>query len=112
MPPTYFHHVSRLRATHRTLRLHLTTHSFKQFSVRCRLSAPTDTQPPRSKSPGIKENIYTLPNLLTISRIAACPVLGWSVLDGNFPVATSLLVYAGITDLVGPLISHGPCLRV
>lgn len=47
-----------------------------------------------------RENIYTLPNVLTVSRILACPVLGWSILESNFYLATSLLVYAGLTDLV------------
>ncbi|KAF8238117.1 hypothetical protein L208DRAFT_1421340 [Tricholoma matsutake] len=47
----------------------------------------------------IRENIYTLPNILTVSRILSCPVLGWSILEGNFHLATSLLVYAGLTDL-------------
>ncbi|KAJ7066449.1 CDP-alcohol phosphatidyltransferase-domain-containing protein [Mycena amicta] len=54
---------------------------------------------PETKPTTTKENIYTLPNLLTLSRIAACPVLGWSVLNGEFHIATSLLVYAGLTDL-------------
>jgi cardiolipin synthase (CMP-forming) len=47
-----------------------------------------------------RENIYTVPNLLTASRILACPVLGWSILNSDFYLATSLLLYAGITDLV------------
>jgi CDP-alcohol phosphatidyltransferase len=53
-----------------------------------------------SKTPTRRENIYTLPNLLTTSRIIACPVLGWSIIQGNFPLATGLLIYAGISDLV------------
>jgi cardiolipin synthase (CMP-forming) len=48
----------------------------------------------------IRENIYTLPNLLTTSRILACPVLGYMIMQDNFVAATSLLVYAGLTDLV------------
>ncbi|KAI5996755.1 CDP-alcohol phosphatidyltransferase-domain-containing protein [Pisolithus marmoratus] len=44
--------------------------------------------------------IYTVPNLLTVSRILACPVLGWSILQDNFYLATGLLVYAGLSDLV------------
>jgi len=48
----------------------------------------------------IRENIYTVPNLLTISRILACPVLGWSIIHDDFVLATSLLVYAGFTDWV------------
>ncbi|KAG6334364.1 hypothetical protein ID866_4725 [Astraeus odoratus] len=48
----------------------------------------------------IRENIYTLPNLLTMSRILTCPVLGWSILDSNFHLATGLLVYAGLSDII------------
>ncbi|KAJ7504248.1 CDP-alcohol phosphatidyltransferase-domain-containing protein [Mycena galericulata] len=54
---------------------------------------------PISPKPSVKENIYTLPNLLTVSRIIACPILGWSIVQGHFELATSLLVYAGLTDL-------------
>ena len=53
-----------------------------------------------SGKPSIRENIYTIPNFLTASRILACPVLGWSILDSNYELATGLLVYAGLTDLV------------
>ncbi|KAF8527285.1 CDP-alcohol phosphatidyltransferase-domain-containing protein [Gautieria morchelliformis] len=64
-------------------------------------------QPPRQKLRAtIRENIYTLPNILTVSRILACPVLGWSIINGNFEVATSLLVYAGITDWVDGYIAR------
>lgn len=46
------------------------------------------------------ENIWTIPNVLTISRILSCPVLGYAILHDNFHVATGLLLYAGLTDLV------------
>ncbi|KAI0287340.1 hypothetical protein BC826DRAFT_1045258 [Russula brevipes] len=46
----------------------------------------------------LRENIYTFPNLLTASRIAACPALGWVILADNYAAATGLLLYAGITD--------------
>ncbi|XP_006459268.1 hypothetical protein AGABI2DRAFT_191269 [Agaricus bisporus var. bisporus H97] len=55
-------------------------------------------RPPRR--PAIRENIYTLPNLLTSSRILSCPVLGWSILADNYHLATGILVYAGLTDLI------------
>ena len=48
----------------------------------------------------LRENIYTIPNLLTVSRILACPVLGYAIVQDNFVIASSLLVYAGLTDLV------------
>lgn len=57
----------------------------------------------RNKLPDtIRENIYTIPNALTVSRIIACPFLGWAIVDSNFTVATALLAYAGLTDLVRP----------
>lgn len=52
------------------------------------------------RKPSLRENIYTFPNLLTVSRIAACPALGWSILSDNYSAATCLLLYAGITDWV------------
>jgi hypothetical protein len=57
------------------------------------------TQSSRRK-PSFRENIYTFPNLLTVSRIAACPALGWSILSDHYSAATCLLLYAGITDWV------------
>lgn len=57
---------------------------------------PTDTP----NKPTLRENIYTLPNILTVSRILACPVLGWSILEGDFVLSTALLLYASVTDLV------------
>ncbi|KAG9058011.1 hypothetical protein FS842_002347 [Serendipita sp. 407] len=53
-----------------------------------------------------RENIYTLPNLLTTSRILACPILGWSIVQGDFSLATGLLAYAGISDLLDGFIAR------
>ncbi|KAF7798731.1 hypothetical protein EIP86_009956 [Pleurotus ostreatoroseus] len=47
----------------------------------------------------VRENIYTLPNLLTASRILACPALGYCVVQDDFVAATTLLVYADIVNL-------------
>lgn len=47
-----------------------------------------------------RENIYTIPNALTLSRILACPFIGWSILSGDFFLATGILVYAGVSDWV------------
>ena len=55
---------------------------------------------PQDRKPALRENIYTFPNLLTASRIAACPVLGWAIISNNYAAATGLLLYAGITDWV------------
>ncbi|GAA96639.1 hypothetical protein E5Q_03309 [Mixia osmundae IAM 14324] len=42
--------------------------------------------------------LNTLPNILTLSRIASCPLLGYFIIQGDLKYATALLAYAGITD--------------
>lgn len=76
----------------------------RQFSAPNRVpqippNRPDESEPKPPAKP-LKTDIYTLPNLLTLSRIISCPVLGYAILDGNFHLATGLLVYAGLTDLV------------
>ncbi len=74
---------------------------------------PTITPPEIAKKPlAIRENIYTIPNLFTVSRIIACPVLGLAIVNDNFYFATGLLVYAGLTDLVSHPPSFYLCLRL
>ncbi|KAE9975195.1 hypothetical protein EG328_003419 [Venturia inaequalis] len=46
------------------------------------------------------ENIYTIPNLLTVSRLLATPVIGYLVLHDQHIWAVGLFAYAGISDLV------------
>ncbi|GJE98541.1 CDP-diacylglycerol--glycerol-3-phosphate 3-phosphatidyltransferase [Phanerochaete sordida] len=78
-------------------------------AVACRAFSVHPPQRENGNEPGkrlgklsetLRENIYTIPNLLTVSRIAACPVLGYAIIQDNFVAATALLVYAGLTDLV------------
>ncbi|KZV88198.1 hypothetical protein EXIGLDRAFT_722897 [Exidia glandulosa HHB12029] len=58
------------------------------------------------RTPTIRENIYTIPNLLTASRIVACPILGYAVLHGDFTTATFILAYAGATDWIDGYIAR------
>lgn len=46
------------------------------------------------------ENIYTIPNILTFSRLLATPVIGYLVLHDNHAWAVGLFAYAGITDFI------------
>lgn len=46
------------------------------------------------------ENIYTIPNILTFSRLIAAPVVGYLIIREQHLSALGLFVYAGITDLV------------
>ncbi|OBT99106.1 hypothetical protein VE01_02349 [Pseudogymnoascus verrucosus] len=46
------------------------------------------------------ENIYTIPNFLTLTRLIAAPIVGYLVLNDAHAWALGLFAYAGITDLV------------
>jgi len=74
--------------------------AFSTAPHRCKTENQTHSW--HSRRPIFRENIYTIPNMLTVSRVFVCPVLGWSILNDNFYFATGLLVYAGLTDLVCP----------
>lgn len=50
-----------------------------------------------------QENIFTIPNLISVSRIALSPVLGYLVLVENYIFALGLFSLAGISDLVSHL---------
>lgn len=63
---------------------------------------PTPTPPPTKPSSAAerRENPYTIPNAITLARIAATPVIGHFVLQGELGKATALLFVAGFSDLV------------
>ena len=50
-----------------------------------------------------QENIFTIPNLLSVSRIALSPVLGYLVLVESYMLALGLFSLAGVSDLVSHL---------
>jgi cardiolipin synthase len=54
----------------------------------------------------VHENIYTVPNILTFSRLAAAPVVGYLLVHNHHAAALSLFVYAGITDLIDGYIAR------
>ncbi|XP_023940000.2 probable cardiolipin synthase (CMP-forming) [Bicyclus anynana] len=47
-----------------------------------------------------KENVFTIPNILCMTRIAMSPYLGYVILQDNYNLALGLLVFAGITDVL------------
>lgn len=73
-----------------------------------RRSAPDpDTRKPPSGLRGVlpslatpRENIYTIPNILTFSRLIAAPFIGYTILHDHHAWALGLFAYAGITDLL------------
>ncbi|KAM0787465.1 hypothetical protein ACM66B_003543 [Microbotryomycetes sp. NB124-2] len=48
----------------------------------------------------LRENIWTIPNALTLARICATPVIGHFVISAELGKATALLFAAGVSDLV------------
>ena len=47
-----------------------------------------------------REDIFTIPNLLSTLRILATPVLGYLVITEDFASSLALFGVAGITDMV------------
>ncbi|KAI2776446.1 CDP-alcohol phosphatidyltransferase-domain-containing protein [Daldinia loculata] len=46
------------------------------------------------------ENIYTVPNLLTFSRLIAAPFIGYAIVHDAHTLALGLFAYAGFSDLL------------
>jgi cardiolipin synthase len=61
---------------------------------------PIPTIANRIKALTPHENIYTIPNILTFTRLAAAPLIGYLVIHDQHAWAFGLFAYAGITDLV------------
>lgn len=66
-------------------------------------------EPPRKASrllkalpslPTAHENIYTIPNILTFSRLIAAPFVGYAILHDHHALALGLFAYAGVTDVL------------
>lgn len=47
-----------------------------------------------------QENIFTIPNLLSLSRIALSPLLGYLVLSEKYMLAFGLFALASVSDMV------------
>ncbi|KAJ5902549.1 hypothetical protein N7495_003077 [Penicillium taxi] len=65
-------------------------------------------KPILSKIPLAKahENIYTVPNILTFTRLLAAPMVGYLLVHDYHAAALSLFAYAGLTDLVDGYIAR------
>ena len=50
--------------------------------------------------------IYNVPNLLTFTRLALSPVLGYLVVQNQFGHAFGLFLYMGVTDFVDGYIAR------
>ncbi|PWY71596.1 phosphatidyl synthase [Aspergillus sclerotioniger CBS 115572] len=84
-----------------------------QFGQHKRYSAQRPTDQSQSSQADVKkppilsklprrthENIYTVPNILTFTRLLAAPLVGYFLVHDHHVAALGLFAYAGITDLV------------
>ncbi|KAI9366104.1 CDP-alcohol phosphatidyltransferase-domain-containing protein [Zopfochytrium polystomum] len=55
----------------------------------------------------VRENIYTIPNILTMTRIAMTPAIGYLIAVGHFQSAFAVLAVAAVTDVLDGLIARG-----
>jgi len=53
---------------------------------------------PAMPKTNLRENIYTIPNILTASRLVAAPFIGYCILHDYHALTLGLFAYAGITD--------------
>lgn len=63
-------------------------------------SQPASASAPPAQAPALREDLYNLPNILTLSRIAAAPFIGYLVFQDQNAWALGLLAYAGVSDLL------------
>ncbi|TPX69561.1 hypothetical protein SpCBS45565_g02276 [Spizellomyces sp. 'palustris'] len=56
--------------------------------------------------PSKKENIYTIPNALTVGRLVLSPVIGYLIVSEQFTWALGTLIVAGLSDLVDGFIAR------
>ncbi|KAK9478213.1 CDP-alcohol phosphatidyltransferase-domain-containing protein [Lipomyces japonicus] len=61
---------------------------------------------PIAKNKAFRENLYTLPNMLTFSRLLSAPLIGYLVLKNQHFWAVSLFSYASFTDLIDGYIAR------
>ncbi|KAI9352621.1 CDP-alcohol phosphatidyltransferase-domain-containing protein [Obelidium mucronatum] len=61
---------------------------------------------PQTPTERQKENIYTIPNAITMARIACSPVIGYYITAHQYPLALSLLAVAAASDVVDGYIAR------
>ncbi|KAL4967334.1 cardiolipin synthase [Aspergillus stella-maris] len=92
----------------------LPSHQWMRFKLQRGTANKPTPQPPAKKSPILSriplptthENIYTVPNILTFSRLVAAPLVGYFLVYEHHAAALALFAYAGITDLVDGYIAR------
>eukprot|EP00051_Salpingoeca_urceolata_P023946 m.413134 g.413134 ORF g.413134 m.413134 type:complete len:338 (+) comp20172_c5_seq8:92-1105(+) len=84
------------RQHHRLRRLHATNTEGNDSNHQ-----PTPTPKRR-----VQENIFTIPNLLTLGRLTATPFLGHLIVSKQYPAALGLFMVAGVSDWLDGFIAR------
>ncbi|XP_069624923.1 cardiolipin synthase (CMP-forming) isoform X1 [Ranitomeya imitator] len=97
-----------LRSLHGRAALHLPLLRPCGSTVRGRhqSGSPEESGAARTPEPDLYENPWTIPNLLSMTRIGLSPVLGYLIVAENFNFALGIFVLAGITDLLDGYIAR------
>lgn len=70
------------------------------FSTSARVWSDLKPKEVEEKRPTKHENIYTVPNFLTFTRLVSAPVIGYFVVHGQTTLALSLFAYSCVTDYI------------
>lgn len=54
----------------------------------------------------IHENIYTVPNILTFTRLVSAPVVGYLIIHGQVALALAVFTYSCVTDFLDGFIAR------
>lgn len=61
---------------------------------------------PQIKLSELKQDVYTIPNILTFTRILTTPLIGYFIVSGHPFYASSVFVYSCITDFLDGFIAR------
>ncbi|XP_012310840.1 cardiolipin synthase (CMP-forming) isoform X1 [Aotus nancymaae] len=59
-----------------------------------------------ASAPSVYENPWTVPNMLSMTRIGLAPVLGYLIIEEDFNIALGVFALAGLTDLLDGFIAR------
>jgi len=61
---------------------------------------------PTTPLPVVRENIYTIPNILTVGRILSTPLISYLVITDHSLAASCLFIASGLTDMIDGYIAR------
>lgn len=79
---------------------------YSTSSIAARNLCTNNSKRPAIESKDKWENIYTVPNFLTVGRFVAAPFLGYMVCMEQYSSACALFLLAGFTDLIDGYIAR------